>query len=143
MPSTMLHGSSGFPTNCCTDARCLAAPASTQQADEKLFFYNKAANCSRQTQEQVLKRLLGQLGSAPLECFQSQPWRWKNRAVMQRFVKGKEGDSTGQMEALGDLEATAPSSLINPQATAGCSSLQLSSSPGSIPTHNSHCRSCK
>lgn len=50
-------------------------PHNHQQADKTLFFYNKAANCSRETQEQVLKRLLGKLGSAPLERFQSQPWR--------------------------------------------------------------------
>lgn len=116
-------------------------PHNHQQADEKLFFYNKAANCSRKTQEQVLKSLLGELGSAPLERFQSQPWRGKNRAAKQRFAKGEEGDSTGRREALGNLAATVMSSLINPRATAGCSSSQLSSSPGSIPARNSHCRS--
>lgn len=97
--------------------------------------YNKAANCSRQTQEQVLKELLGELGSAPLECFQSQPWRRKNGAAMQRFVKGEEGDGARQRETLGTLAATVLSSLINPRTRASCSSSQLSSSLGSIPTH--------
>lgn len=54
---------------------------------------------------------------------------------MQRFVKGEEGDSARQREALGNLTATALSSLINPRARASCSSSQLSSSLGSIPTH--------
>lgn len=95
-------------------------PHNHQQADDKLFFSNKAANRSRQTQEQVLKRLL-ELGSSPLERVQSQPWRRKTRASMQRFAKGEEGDSAGRREAPGDLAVTAPSSLINPHATAGCS----------------------
>lgn len=71
-------------------------PCNHQQADERLLFYNKTANCSRQTQEQVLKRLLGELGSAPLERFQSQPWRGKNKQRCRDSQKEKRVTAQGR-----------------------------------------------
>lgn len=79
MPSTTLHrvpapapGTSLPPL-----------PHNHQQPDGKLF--DTAASCSGSTRAH-LERLLEELGSAPLERFQSQLWRWKT--VMQRFATG-------------------------------------------------------
>lgn len=79
MPSTMLHR---VPTQA-PGTSLPSLPHNHQQPDGKLF--NTAAICSGSTRAH-LERLLEEFGSAPLERFQSQPWRWKT--VMQRFATG-------------------------------------------------------